>query len=169
MLLIKRQTRQQKENQNHFPSASRVSKVILFSGVRRSCPWILLLAVQCDITMPNNFSAALHLFESVEGRCLRDPVFVAQYEKAISEYENLGFARQVSVEELSQEHPRRWYLPHHGVRSPSKPGRVRVVFNGTFQFKGVSRNQCLLTGPNLMTGLTECLIRSTSGWYEWEQ
>ena len=39
------------------------------------------------------------------------------------------------------DHPREWYLPHHPVVHPHKPGKVRRVLNGAAKFHGHSLNK----------------------------
>ena len=55
--------------------------------------------------------------------------------------------------------PREWYLPHHPVIHPNKPGKVRRVLNGAAKFQGSSLNNVLLTGPDLLQSLIHILIR----------
>ena len=55
--------------------------------------------------------------------------------------------------------PREWYLPHHPVIHPNKPGKVRRVLNGAAKFQGSSLNNALLTGPDLLQSLIHILIR----------
>ena len=52
-----------------------------------------------------------------------------------------------------------WYLPHFGVYHPQKPDKLRVVFDSSAVFSGVSLNDVLLSGPNLMNQLLGVLIR----------
>ena len=33
-----------------------------------------------------------------------------------------------------------WYLPHHDVKHPSNPGKVRIVFNCITNYGGASLN-----------------------------
>ena len=42
-----------------------------------------------------------------------------------------------------------WYIPHHGVYHPSKPGNIRVVFDCSAEFQGKSISRKLLSGPDL--------------------
>ena len=51
-----------------------------------------------------------------------------------------------------------WYLPHHGVYNQSKR-KLRIVFDCSAKFKGVSLNDCLLQGPDLTNSLLGVLLR----------
>ena len=52
-----------------------------------------------------------------------------------------------------------WYIPHHGVFSPNKPGKIRVVFDCSLEVGGESINRNLLAGPDLTNQLIGVLIR----------
>lgn len=52
-----------------------------------------------------------------------------------------------------------WYLPIFGVYHPHKPGQIRVVFDSSAKYQGVSLNDVLLTGPDLNNSLLGVLIR----------
>lgn len=52
-----------------------------------------------------------------------------------------------------------WYLPSFGVYHPKKTGQIRVVFDSSAQFDGVSLNDVLLSGPDLNNSLLGVLIR----------
>lgn len=58
---------------------------------------------------------------------------------------------------------RTWYLPHHAVLNPNKPGKVCVVFDAVSKYDTVSVNDNLLTGPNLLNSLVGILLRFRSG------
>jgi hypothetical protein len=64
-----------------------------------------------------------------------------------------GFARKLSKEEALKTSPRTWYLPHHGVLNPNKPGKIRVVFDAASTCHGTSLNDNLMTGPDLLNSL----------------
>ena len=54
---------------------------------------------------------------------------------------------------------REWYLPHHPVVNPTKPGKVRRVLNGAAKFNSAYLNKSLLTGPDLLQNLIYVLLR----------
>lgn len=57
------------------------------------------------------------------------------------------------------EDKERWYLPAFGIYHPQKPGKIRVVFDSSAQFDGVSLNDVLLKGPDLNNPLLGMLLR----------
>ena len=54
---------------------------------------------------------------------------------------------------------RMWYIPHNGVYHPSKPRKIRVVFDCGAQITGRSLNQELLTSPDLTNPIAGVLTR----------
>ena len=42
-------------------------------------------------------------------------------------------------------YPTSWCIPRH----PSKPGKIRVVFDCSAEFKEISLNKNLMSGPDL--------------------
>ena len=52
-----------------------------------------------------------------------------------------------------------WYLPHHPVTHPHKPGKVRVVFDCSATYRNNSLNESRLQGPDLISSLVGVLLR----------
>lgn len=52
-----------------------------------------------------------------------------------------------------------WYLPTFGVYHPQKPNQIRVVFDSSAQWSGISLNDVLLKGPDLNISLLGVLVR----------
>lgn len=69
-----------------------------------------------------------------------------------------GYAEIVPADQLEQDDGKVWYIPHHGVRHPTK-GKLRVVFDCGAIYKGTSLNLQLLQGPDLTNSLIGVLIR----------
>ena len=76
---------------------------------------------------------------------------------------NLGEGSRKRLRETNQNAtsaaPRIWYLSTHPVENPNKPGKARRVANTASKFKGVSLNNALLTGPDLLANLLEIILR----------
>lgn len=68
-----------------------------------------------------------------------------------------GDAEQVPESEISNQTT--WYIPHHGVYHPQKPGKIHVVFDCSAKFQSTSLNEHLLTGPDLTNTLVGVLCR----------
>ncbi|XP_061190337.1 uncharacterized protein LOC133198227 [Saccostrea echinata] len=52
-----------------------------------------------------------------------------------------------------------WYLPLFAMYHPKKPGSVRCVFHSSAKYEGISLNDVLLTGPDLVNSLLGILLR----------
>lgn len=62
-----------------------------------------------------------------------------------------------------EEGKERWYLPMFEVYHPQKPNQIRVVFDSSAQYDGVSLNDILQQGPDLNNSLLGVLIRFRTG------
>ena len=67
--------------------------------------------------------------------------------------------RKVSALQMSPEDGDTWYIPHHGVYHPHKPGKIRVVFDCSAKFVGLSLNSMFCKGPDLTNSLVGVLTR----------
>lgn len=106
--------------------------------------------------LPSNRSQALNrlmsLVRSFEKKPEKRDHFLAFMEKI---FQN-GHAELVPP---LKEDDEQWYLPLFGVYHPKKPKQIRVVFDSSAQYNGVSLNDVLLTGPDLNNSLLAVLIR----------
>ncbi|KFD47099.1 hypothetical protein M513_12009 [Trichuris suis] len=76
-----------------------------------------------NVTLPNNRSMAKSRFESLRKRLINDPVLYDLHREALSCLSRSGIIRLVMPYEANSPVGRVWYLPHHPVRHPSKPGK----------------------------------------------
>mgnify|MGYP000394268639 CR=1 FL=1 len=81
----------------------------------------------------------------------------AVYNAKIQELEDLDFVEEITAEtELGTV---RHYLPHAGVLKDEGTTTLRIVMDGSCSLRGeLSLNDCLYTGPNLVSDLLECLL-----------
>ena len=97
------------------------------------------------VNLPNNCSQAEKRFACLKKRLSRNPQF-KDYVKFMDELIKKGYARESTT---AVEPGRCWYLPHHVVYHPNKPGKICVVFDLSAEFHGTSMNKALLSGPDL--------------------
>ena len=136
-----------------------------------------------NIAMPNNRPLAVNRLNGLLRTFKRKPKMKEDYFQFMSKIFDRGHAVPVPQEELSvpvslqetngsnkrdtcnqaqtveNRNGKIWYLPHFGVYHPRKPDQIRVVFDSSAEFQGVSLNKELLSGPDLMNSLSGVLIR----------
>ena len=77
-------------------------------------------------------------------------------------YIERGYARKLMCHEVECLSPHTWYIPHHGVTHPNK-AKLRIVFDAAAKSNGVSLNDNLMTGPDLLNSLFGVLQRFRLG------
>ena len=103
--------------------------------------------------LPDNRQYALKRFKSLNRRLAANSELNEKYRDFMSEVIAKGEAQVCQSTEPG------WYIPHHGVFHPQKPGKLRVVFDCSASFKGESLNKQLLKGPDLNSNLAGLLCR----------
>ncbi len=111
--------------------------------------------------LPNNKVCAEHRLKSLEKRLKRDEQYFKDYLAFMKDIIARGDAERVPEMELSNQPA--WYIPHHGVYNPQKPGKIRIVFDCSARFQNTSLNEHLLTGPDLTNTLVGVLCRFRKG------
>ena len=105
--------------------------------------------------MLNNRKQAMQRLIYLKRRFKKDSAFFEDYKQFMSNLLVQGYARGIDDSPAGKM----WYIPHHGEYHPSKPRKIRVVFNCGAQFAGRSLNQELLTGPDLTNPIVGVLTR----------
>ena len=95
----------------------------------------------------------------LKNRLQKDEEVCRKYMEIVDGYLKKCYDRKVPESKLETNKNSVWYLPHHAVVNPQKPGKVRVVFDCVAKFKGTSLNDKLLRGPDLNNNLVSVLIR----------
>ena len=119
-----------------------------------------MLWAEDESNLPNNYFSALVQLKSLERRLGRDAELKERYTQTIKDDFSKGYIVEVDKSDcFKMNNAREWYLPHHPVVHPHKPGKVRRVLNGAAKFQGQSLNNALLTGPDLLQSLFHILFR----------
>ena len=110
-----------------------------------------------EVKLPCNRKLAESRLESLKKRMLKDEKFQNDYTAFIRNMIDSGYAEEVRDGQAVKG--KEWYIPHHGVYNPQKPEKIRVVFDCAAKFNGISLNDILLPGPNLLNSLQGILLR----------
>ncbi|XP_055605866.1 uncharacterized protein LOC129754035 [Uranotaenia lowii] len=109
---------------------------------------------------PNSFSMAERRLQSLEKRLAKDPFLENKIREQIQQYLEKGYAHLATTQELQNTDPEKtWYLPLGVVQNPKKPEKIRLIWDAAARVQGISFNDALLTGPDLLTSLPDILVR----------
>lgn len=109
--------------------------------------------------LSNNRDMALQRLQHLRNRFAKDAQYCEHYISFMRELILKGFAERVPEKEINVDSGQAWYIPHHGVYHPQKPGKLRVVFDCSAKYMGQSLNDHLLQGPDMMNMLVGVLCR----------
>ena len=110
--------------------------------------------------LPNNYRTAVKQFLSLENRLAKNPELKDAYSDTMKTDKDSGYIRIIEPTGLQQtKNEPQWYLPHHPVINPNKPGKVRRVCNAASEFEGQSLNKSLFIGPGLLQNLVGIIFR----------
>ncbi|KAK7933319.1 hypothetical protein WMY93_004215 [Mugilogobius chulae] len=107
-------------------------------------------------SLPNNKRLATVRLQHLKKRLKADKEYHEHYTAFMNDIVNSGDAE---LAPLVSESETVWYIPHHGVYHPKKPTKLRVVFDASAKFLGISLNDTLLTGPDMTNSLVGVLCR----------
>ena len=110
-----------------------------------------------NVFLPDNRAMAEKRLESLKRRFSKDESLHKKYAGVMQDYIEKGFAERVRDD--GKRNACTWFLPHHPVMNPRKPDKIRVVFDCAARFMGVSLNDKLLQGPDLLSRLSGVLTR----------
>ena len=108
--------------------------------------------------LQNNKSLAQHRLDFLKRKLEKDPVTCSKYKDFMKDLLRNGYARKVRDHDLGPL-DNHWYLPHHAVFHPQKPGKICVVFDCSANYRGTSLNDQLLQGPDLTNSLAGVIMR----------
>ena len=109
-------------------------------------------------TMPDNRAQAMQRLQGLLKTFNRKPEMKADYLEFMGKIIEKGHASPVPRDDAPPPPGRSWYLPHFATYHNTKH-TIRVVFDSSCEFRGVSLNKVLLPGPDLMNNLIGVLMR----------
>ena len=110
--------------------------------------------------MPNNCISVAAQLRSLEKRLEKDKDLKKRYQETINVDLEKGFVRKIDNYGLKKaRNKQQWYLPHHPVINHNKPEKVCRVCNAKLNLMGVSLNDMLLSGPDLVQNLIGIIFR----------
>lgn len=121
-----------------------------------SYPWI-----SDPADLPNNYSSALATLNSTEKRLKTDSRWAETYKSQVEDMVTREVARKLTPQEILEWDGPIFYISHLAVVSlKSTTTPVRIVFNSSQKFQGVSLNSFLAKGPdNYLNNLLGILLR----------
>ena len=114
-----------------------------------------------EVALPDNREAVLKRAHWQRRKMLKQENFKykSDYVNFVNDVIMKGYAEKVPEQELQGCPGKVWYIPHHGIYHSKKPEKIRVVFDCSAKFDGVSLNDNLIQGPDLTNSLVGVLTR----------
>ena len=113
--------------------------------------------------MPNNRQAVFSRSKSTLERLSKDTQKVEDCTSVMQKYIDLKHVEAVPIDEQDPKHPGKcWWVPVFPVTHPKKK-KSRIVFDSSARYSGVSLNDCLIPGPDVITRLKLVLIGFRNG------
>lgn len=152
--------KQAKDDNNIAPSIQDISFMeIMKDGLTKDAnnSWVAPLPFKCPRQrLPNNRPQAVNRLKLLRRQFEKRPEMRDHFLIFMDKMFKNGHAELAPPPSVGGE---QWYLPIFGVYHPRKPNQIRVVFDSSAQYNGVSLNDVLLTGPDLNNTLLGVLLR----------
>ena len=118
--------------------------------------WTAPLPFKKDIQgIPNNRKLALRRAQLLDESLKKNPVKKAHFITFMAKVLESGAAEVAPMYTGGN----RYYLPLFGVYNSKKPDQIRGVFDSSAVYQGVSLNDMLMSGPDLINSLVGILLR----------
>ena len=111
-----------------------------------------------SITVPNNKPLAVSRWKQLLVRFRKNSQFLSDYKEFMNDVVD-KCAERVPEHRLNVQDGKINYVPHTGIYHSKKPGQIRVVFDCSARYDGVSLNDYLLQGPDQINSLLGILCR----------
>ncbi|XP_072935181.1 uncharacterized protein [Epargyreus clarus] len=107
-------------------------------------------------TLPDSYEQAYKRLRTLEKKMENEPTFKKEYSAQVANLLKKGYAEACDGNE--ERSNVKWYLPHFAVVNINKPNKIRMVFDAAAKINGVSLNDYLLEGPDLLVSLIKILF-----------
>jgi len=122
-------------------------------------PWI-----QDPSSLPNNRSGVEATFMRTEKQLKKEPEWKIAYTAQVHEMVERRAAKKLTKEIIASWKGPVWYVSHLVAPNPhSLTTPVRLVWNSSQKFKGISMNDLLLKGPDVLNPIRAVLLRFRRG------
>jgi hypothetical protein len=107
----------------------------------------------------NNFGYAYKRQLSQETRLRKNPAHLQAYNENVKDLLRLNYCRVADAVDLNSPWQNVWYMPMSLVVNMNKdPPKYRNVYDASARYKGMSLNDLLLKGPDLLVDLLKPLL-----------
>ena len=110
-----------------------------------------------DAVFPNIRRMAELRPKNLKKRFIKDKQYHKDYTSFMEDMIRKGYAEKSDPK--ANQRGKTWFIPHHGVYHPSKPGKIQIVFDCSAEYDGFSVNKRLLSGPDLPNQIVEILVK----------
>ena len=109
--------------------------------------------------LPDNYEVAVSRLNSVPKRLRKTPELLQEYNHIIEKQSGMGIVSDVDLNAPVAVR-KLYYLPHHPViRDDKDTTKVRIVYDASCKSTGPSLNDCLHSGPSLISEIPDVLVR----------
>ena len=105
---------------------------------------------------PNTRKLAEKRLGYLQRRFMNNITFFEDYKRFIEDLLNKEYARK---SKQGSPEGKIWYIPHDGVFHPSKSGKIRVMFDCSAEYRGISLKKSLMSGPDLTNQILRVITR----------
>lgn len=124
-------------------------------------PWL-----EDPASLPNNRSVVEAPFFRTEKQLAKEPAWKAAYTDQVHDMLQRGAAIKLSEAEIDKWKGPVWYVSHLIAPNPhSVTTAVRLVWNSSQKFKGISLNDLLMKGPDVLNQIRAVLLKFREGAY----
>ena len=108
--------------------------------------------------LPDNFSVCEQRLKKLKNH-LTSENMIEKYDEIFKEYEQNKIIEKVEIDEIPKEPGQVHYLPHRPVvREDKETTKIRAVFDASCASDGPSLNECLYSGPNLLSKICDIFV-----------